>query len=234
MTNTQSGFPVIHDYGDPRIMKVVVDGVNLAPGVLGGDVARIARWCAQQFAATVAPLKAGQCWGYAPRQIRGGTGWSNHASGSAWDFNTVDFPQGRRNMTARQRAACRAIVNGSGGVLRWGGDYVGVAVDEQHFEINNNLAGTVKLHSFAAKFSAAAKTQFQEDDMPNAKEVVDELLGRKFTFNDYNKDAKGEFEPMTYTLGQLIPVIATYMSLSANRAKKAEREISALTPKETK
>lgn len=175
MTVTQSGFQVIPTYGDPRLVKVVVAGVNLAPGVLAGDVAIVARWCAERFNATVAPLVFGECWGYAPRQIRGGTGWSNHASGTAWDFNTADFPQGRRTMTATQRAACRAIVRAAGGVLRWGGDYTGsTAVDEQHFEIAPGMVGSLALRTLAAKL--AATQPVQEDDMAFTEEQLRKII----------------------------------------------------------
>lgn len=165
MSVTQSGYPVIPHYGDKRIVKVVVNGVNLAPGVLAGDVATIAKWCAERFNATVAPLVFGECWGYAPRQIRGGTGWSNHASATAWDFNTADFPQGKRRMSATQVAACRAIVKAAGGVLRWGGDYSGsTAVDQQHFEIAPGMADSLALRNLAAKLRT--QSTVQEDDMP--------------------------------------------------------------------
>lgn len=193
MTVTQSGFQVIPKYGDPRLMPVVVAGVNLAPGVLAGDVATVARWCAERFNATVAPLVFGECWGYAPRQIRGGTGWSNHASGTAWDFNTADFPQGRRTMTATQRAACRAIVKAAGGVLRWGGDYTGsTAVDEQHFEIAPGMVGSLALRTLAAKL--AATQPVQEDDMQLSDADIDriatataaKILGTPLTTMDYS------------------------------------------------
>lgn len=151
MNVTESGFEVIPDYGDPRIQLITVDGVAIRPGVLRGDVAIILRWVAAQFDATVQPLVSGQCFGYAPRQIRGGTGWSNHASGTAIDLNGANFPQGTRNMTGKQYVACMTIQLSCHGVVRWGGSYVApTEIDEQHWEINDNMAGTARLAVLAA------------------------------------------------------------------------------------
>lgn len=155
MAFTQSGFPVIPAYGDPLIEPLTVAGVGVLPGVRRGDVHDILGWVAQQFHETVARLKTGQCWGYGPRTIVGGTGWSNHAGGAAIDLNSADFPQGRRNMTPAQVAACRQIVKAAGGVVRWGGDYTApTLVDQMHFEINNNQANTAKLAKLAGKIRA--------------------------------------------------------------------------------
>lgn len=93
-------------------------------------------WVAQKFNDTVSALRSGQCGCYSDRPIRGGSGPSNHASCSAIDCNTLQFPQGKRNMSLAQIKACRAIVAASQGTIRWGGDYTGNAeVDQQHFEI---------------------------------------------------------------------------------------------------
>ena len=142
MAFTQSGYVVVPNYGDKRIVPLTVRGVPIAPGVLAGDVHTVLGWVAERFDDTVDVLQAGQCWGFAPRQIRGGSGYSNHASGTAIDLNSARFPQGSRNMTTKQIAACRAIVTESAGVIRWGGDFGGsTAVDQMHFEIAPGKSG---------------------------------------------------------------------------------------------
>src|SRR5690242_8070217 len=67
-------------------------------------------------------------WGYAERPIRGSTELSNHASGTAIDLNATRWALGSDpsvNLNAGQIAKVRQIVAATGGVVRWGGDYVG-------------------------------------------------------------------------------------------------------------
>ncbi len=186
MTLTQSGYPVIAAYGDPLIVKTAP--VNAAPGVRAGDTHTVLSWVMDRFDQTVAKLKPAQCWGYAPRKIRGGSDyWSNHASGTAIDLNAADFPQGTRRMTLSQIDACRAIVAQSGGAIRWGGDYGGsTLVDQQHFEI----ASATACQRLAAKLRAAPKPT-QEDDMPTAREVADTLLDTKIRVTDAAQGPNG-------------------------------------------
>lgn len=76
-------------------------------------------------------------WGYAERNIRGGTELSNHASGTAVDLNATKHPLGtdpRDNFTDEQIAAIRRILRDCGGTLRWGGDYTG-RKDGMHLEV---------------------------------------------------------------------------------------------------
>ncbi len=151
MTITQSGYPVHLTSAGMSTLRVA--GVSFGQ-CIAGPVRTVLEWAALQFNATVSALKSGQCGAWAPRQIRGGRGWSNHASSSAIDCNTLEFPQGTRRMSTKQIAACRVIVAASGGVLRWGGDYAGsVSVDQQHFEIADGLAGTGRVEALAARIT---------------------------------------------------------------------------------
>lgn len=80
-------------------------------------------------------------WGYAERPIRGGGDLSNHASGTAIDLNATRHPLGTdpgRNYSAAQIAAIHKIVGLTGGVVRWGGDYIG-RKDGMHLEINDGM-----------------------------------------------------------------------------------------------
>lgn len=134
MSNSQNGWPVV--------TKADCDqgpfaGVAFPNGILAGDVAAIARWQLARYVATVEPLKAGSCWGWFNRAIRGSTTISNHASATAWDINADEHPLGTSpgaSFSAHQIAACRAIVAASHGMLRWGGDYSG-RKDPMHWEI---------------------------------------------------------------------------------------------------
>lgn len=78
-------------------------------------------------------------WGFAMRPIVGSTVLSNHASGTAIDLNATRWPLGSDpsvNLNSGQIMRVRQIVSATGGVVRWGGDYVG-RKDPMHFEIND-------------------------------------------------------------------------------------------------
>lgn len=80
-------------------------------------------------------------WGFAVRPIRGGVELSNHASGTAIDLNATRHPLGTdptRNYSPLQIAAIHQIIGWTGGVVRWGGDYIG-RKDGMHFEINDGM-----------------------------------------------------------------------------------------------
>lgn len=134
MANSQNGWPVRPSSAD--MDRRPLAGVAFPNGVLPGDVATIFGWLAQQFHIRVEPLVAGWCWGYNNRAVTGGSVPSNHASGTAVDFNAPRHPYGSVNtFTPVQRAAIRQILAEADGVLRWGGDYTGKH-DDMHFEIN--------------------------------------------------------------------------------------------------
>lgn len=76
-------------------------------------------------------------WGYAERPIRGGTTLSNHASGTALDFNATQHPLGVHGTWRRRqkRRINRRLRERFEGVIRWGENYAG-RVDGMHFEID--------------------------------------------------------------------------------------------------
>lgn len=82
----------------------------------------------------------GDNWGYAERNVRGSsTDISNHASGTAIDLRATKHPLGsdpRTNFSSAQIAAITSIIASTGGVVRWGGSYVG-RKDGMHFELND-------------------------------------------------------------------------------------------------
>ncbi len=76
------------------------------------------------------PLRAGQCWGFACRSIRGSRTPSNHSWGLAVDLNSLKNPMGSRLVTDMPDWM-PALWKGHG--FRWGGDYRG-RKDAMHFE----------------------------------------------------------------------------------------------------
>lgn len=115
-------------------------GLVAFPWVTGrvrpGDVYTVLNHLARRFNAEVEGIEAWQSWGWNYRAVRGAVSLSNHASGTAVDFNATRHALGARGtFTAAQVAAIRRILAALGGVVRWGGDYTARA-DEMHFEIN--------------------------------------------------------------------------------------------------
>ena len=147
MTTSQNGFPVLAS-GDTRKWKV--PGVDrhliLAPGAPGLILVHLALW----FHETVERLDRGTWdeWGWAPRNIRGSSQVSNHASGTAIDLNATRHPLGvdaddtfTREQVDRIR---RRLHSRYDNVIRWGGDYKN-RPDAMHFEINASRAKVLQL-----------------------------------------------------------------------------------------
>lgn len=157
MANSQNGWPVDKS-GANQDRAPIYGNVKVPNGVLEGDVATVLRWVARRYHETVEPLVAGTCWGWFVKPIEGGSSISNHASGTAIDLNADQHPiavAASKNMTAKQIAACHAIVKAAGGVIRWGGDYTG-RPDPMHWEIVGSKAATAAL---------AKKIRTEEDDV---------------------------------------------------------------------
>lgn len=144
--SSQNGWPVLSGYSDPKLKSF--------PPITGklrdGHNFEVFEWLAVQYGKRVEPISKASSWGFAPRPIRGGTTPSNHASGTALDFNASKHPLGvspTRTMSKAQIATCKAIAKESGGVLRWGGTYF-ARKDTMHWEINSSAA---KVEAFVLK-----------------------------------------------------------------------------------
>lgn len=136
MATSQNGWPVIASRSSPLLTSCRwVTGK-----VRAGDVATVFDYLGARFNAEVEPIRKGESWGYANRSIRGSSSTSNHASGTAEDYNAPSHPLGKRGTyTAAKVRALRRILADLGGVVRWGGDYSG-RPDEMHFEIVGSAA----------------------------------------------------------------------------------------------
>lgn len=145
MPNSQNGWPVAsaaQQYTEPLIRDIKVPN-----GVLKGDATVIFLWLAKEYDKRVEPLHKGWCWGWFVKKIEGSDTYSNHASGTAVDFNAPDNPMGtptKKVMTDKQIAECHKLENESDDVLRWGGDYV-TRPDAMHWEIVGSRAAASKL-----------------------------------------------------------------------------------------
>ena len=119
------------------IANYTVPGTSVVLPIRSGDVTTVLGYVARRFNAEVEPLVKGQCWGYDYRpNVNNPSVWSNHASGTAIDLNSLKHPNGATaTFTAAKTAAVRRILAFCGDVVYWGQDYRGV-VDGMHFEID--------------------------------------------------------------------------------------------------
>lgn len=110
-------------------------------GLRKGDVATVLLAVADDLQKLQPAVWPG-IWGWYVRPIRGQTtGYSNHASGTAMDWNAPQHPRqsGSRYLgwSASQVTAIHSLLAGKyQHLVRWGGDYVSKPYDPMHFEIN--------------------------------------------------------------------------------------------------
>lgn len=120
------------------IASYTVPGTSLRIALRKGDVSVVLLDYLGRYNREVEPLThvPQDLWGYAERTIRGdSTTLSNHASGSAVDCRATAHALGAvGTFNPSQRAALLALIASYGGVLRWGGSYVG-RKDEMHAEV---------------------------------------------------------------------------------------------------
>jgi hypothetical protein len=141
VTTSLNGWPVIPQYGDPRLVTLDVPGVKRRL-TLARDAAPLLVALAHDYHRWVAPLDVGP-WdegGYNNRDANGAPGRkSNHASASAMDLNwSAEGAQGSARgkaffATAKARLGVARIKAIYGDVVTWGGDWR--AQDFMHFEI---------------------------------------------------------------------------------------------------
>lgn len=137
MPTSQNGWPA-NDITRTQSYKIrgTDRALRLVKGVAGELLAELAAW----LHANVEPMtpdKEYDDWGYAERPIRGSTTTlSNHASGTAFDFNATQHGLGVvGTWSASERLKVNTLLTRMGGVVRWGDNYVN-RKDGMHFEIN--------------------------------------------------------------------------------------------------
>lgn len=144
MAKSQNGWPVLLA-GSAKLHTFVIPAstgtftIRLRGGSAGFILAHFLLW----FAETIEPVlgKVLDDWGHAVRAVRGQTsGYSNHASGTAFDVNSLKHPLGVRGTFSRwQYVKMRARLVVYRGCIRLGIDYRN-RPDEMHGEINKPLA----------------------------------------------------------------------------------------------
>lgn len=159
---SQNGWPVV---SASAIDNGPILGEVFPNGFLAGDVKKAFVWLFTQLNNRVEKIDNGlprDEWGWYVKNIEGSATISNHASGTAGDYNARFHPMGVRNTyNASQRAEIHKILAEARGVFRWGGDYTG-RPDDMHFEIN---VGRTTVNSFVHSLEQ------KEEDMPSVTEI---------------------------------------------------------------
>jgi hypothetical protein len=156
------------------IRSAVVPGTTVKVRVRRGAPGDLLLHLAERWNREVEPLLAPDgvldCWGFAPRTIRGNTRvLSNHASGTALDFRARSHPLGRSGTyTASQVAAIRRILADFRHAVRWGGDYHG-RKDEMHVEI---VVDEATCRTVLTALTKNTNPITEEDDMPTPDEIA--------------------------------------------------------------
>lgn len=147
-------------------------GVEFPNGALAGDVAYVFRWLIGQLDQRVEPIRGGTCWGWFVKNVAGSTTTiSNHASGTAMDYNADQHPLDTEGtFSTSQVNTIHDILDEADGVFRWGGDYSG-RKDPMHFEINKNAAAVKALRQ---KIEAAMELTTQ-----NLSDIADVVWAKK-------------------------------------------------------
>jgi hypothetical protein len=198
MASSQNGWPVV-EHGDCTDRAVC--GAEFPNGWLKGDVDVIFTYLIERLHREVEPIIVGGCWGWFVKEIEGGSSISNHASGTAIDYNAPKHPMGVYNTystPAKNKIA--EILNYLEGTVRWGGNYSG-RPDDMHWEINKSKS--------AVKAVA--------DKIRRAQEEYDMKLTDKYTISDDTCDALGKPHGTELTVESGYE----YMLLHAGRESRA-------------
>lgn len=151
-------------------------GVEFPNGALAGDVAWVFRWLVEQLDYWVEPIVDGSCWGWYVKPVAGQTtGYSNHSSGTAMDYNATKHGLGAEDtFTPAQVSTVHRLLAELDGVVRWGGDYSG-RKDPMHFEIVKNAAA---VHAVRLKLEddVTAAEVWTQDVITNPKQRADSPL----------------------------------------------------------
>jgi hypothetical protein len=176
MATSQNGWPVV---GQSAVVDRAVLGVEFPNGWLKGDVDVVFTYLIGRLHREVEPIAKGGCWGWYVKPIEGSSTISNHASGTAIDYNAPNHPMGVRNTYgAADRVRIRAILSDLAGVVRWGGDYTG-RPDDMHFEINATRSAVSRVADWIR--------DLEDDDMATPQEIVTTLLNTEITMANGSK-----------------------------------------------
>lgn len=147
MATSQNGWTVRFE-GDTSIPLVKCPPI--IGYIRGGDVAVVLGYVLEQYDKRVEDAhKGADDWGWNVRPIRGqNSGYSNHASATAFDVNATRHPRGvNGTFSAAQKKEVLKILAEVDGTVRWGELYNQriAKIDGMHFEIDAGAAAVKKV-----------------------------------------------------------------------------------------
>lgn len=164
-----ANYAVNRGWGNPPAPSSKIKTVTLSNGVklpVHESIAELVKHLGEETMRRGYILRPGECWGYAPRRIRGlekrtdvGS-WSNHAYGLAVDINAPSNPLTNNGKVITDMPSWLPELWKSMG-FGWGGDYKGKRKDAMHMEFMGTPAD-------AAKYTAQIGKQ-PETNVPPAK-----------------------------------------------------------------
>lgn len=126
--------------------------------VRSGDHFVVLNYIAERWNAEVEEIRKDWSWGYADRPVRGASVKSEHATGTAVDFNAPLHGLGQKNTFSKDdQARIRQIMKDVDHAARWGGEWS--RPDDMHVELigGNALIGRVADKIRAGKLPGASK-----------------------------------------------------------------------------
>lgn len=173
MAISRNGWDVYASYSHPKLVNF--------PWVTGkvrdGDHFVVLDYIARRIHNEVEKIVKGHSWGHNPRPVRGYTNvWSEHATGTAFDFNAPKNGLGTpitRSFSNAQIARIRQIIRDTKGAARWGGEWS--RPDGMHIEL---IGGNAKVKAVAnliraGKLQAAGKVTPVAKPKPKPKPAKD-------------------------------------------------------------
>ena len=135
MALTRLGWDVITSGSSPRLTNLTW----ITGKVRKGDAHTILDYLGKRFDAEVESIRTDWSWGYAYRNVRGASMHSEHAAGTAVDFNAPLHGLGGVNtFSGAEEKAIKRILKDLDNSVRWGGNYGG-RKDEMHFELQGGV-----------------------------------------------------------------------------------------------
>lgn len=125
MNRSINGWAAIESRSDERLKTLAIPGTKVKL-TMHEDVVALFCALAADYHKEVAPLRAGECGGYAYRKARMADAYSDHSSGTAVDLNwnhegSMGPNGGMKKMTPEQIKAC-AKIKKRYQIVIWGGD----------------------------------------------------------------------------------------------------------------
>lgn len=169
MPTSYNGWPVVQP-SSPLLHGWVIPDASRTMKLRNGSAGFLLSHFTLWFHETIEAIDEGTYddWAYAYREVRGSSGWSCHASGTAVDLNATRHPLGtapEANYSKKHIAAIRDRLRLYQGCIRWGGDYSG-RKDPMHFEINKGI-------------EACEDVALKLIDTPRGKRILEANPGQK-------------------------------------------------------